>query len=143
MSRYALTSEKFEGEVLIGYEEGVLASLDASQSTMNKEMLHYLWGTPPSFFLEKDINKATGNSPHAKVIRLEDKPPAFADFWAKYFAGRQKDNSSKKKAEIKWNRMSGAQQSAAFKYIGRYMANVSFGTVPKLAETYLGSEVWG
>jgi hypothetical protein len=66
----------------------------------------------------------------------------FEVFWNRYFAGRPKDNSSRKRAETKWNRMSKGEQAKAYAYIGLYLGNVAYGTQPKHAETYLNSELW-
>lgn len=67
---------------------------------------------------------------------------SFADFWAAYFQGRQKDNSSKKKAEASWQKMPKSEQLKAFNYISTYRCHIAPGTNPKYAETYLNSELW-
>jgi hypothetical protein len=139
MRKFIYASEKFDGVVLFGFnEQDRIVLLDVNGAALSKEQHAYLFMNIPANV--DTLLHRYGRQ--GKVEEVVQAAPLFVDFWAEYFKGRHKDNSSKKKAEIKWNRMSGAQQSAAFKYIGRYMANVSFGTVPKLAETYLGSEVW-
>jgi hypothetical protein len=67
---------------------------------------------------------------------------SFEEFWKRYFAGRSSDNSSKKKSEIRWNRMTKAEQLLAYNHVPRYLNKIPAGVGVKLAETYLNSEVW-
>jgi hypothetical protein len=64
---------------------------------------------------------------------------SFERFWNKY---DDKLNSSKKRAEQKWNKMIVAEQIKAYNYILRYFANIPQGTRKKYAETYLNAELW-
>jgi len=68
-----------------------------------------------------------------------DQNITFDKFWNRY---DDKLNSSKKKTQVKWNKMPAAEQAKAFRYIGKYFASIPSGTRKKYAETYLNAELW-
>jgi hypothetical protein len=63
----------------------------------------------------------------------------FDMFWNRY---DDKINSSRKRTLQKWNKMTPADRSRAFRYIPRYFSHVPQGTRKKFAETYLNAELW-
>jgi hypothetical protein len=145
MRKYIMTSKLWEGEITYVYSnKGYLMTSDFSAARFTieqylscaKETVIYI--TDCDFDKWKRIMETKLNT---TIIEVKE-TLTFADFWAAYFKNRHKDNSSKKKAEIRWNRMTEAQRQAACNHIRKYMANIPNGTVPKLAETYLNSEVW-
>jgi hypothetical protein len=139
MKKYLLTSEIWSGEVEIRFTEtGVLSGIDFERSEVSEAQQMAILQRMP--LLEEGLDKFTQGT--RATIRETAEHIDFDMFWTRYFAGRKKDNSSKKKSRIRWNRLSRAQQQAAYAYIGKYFANIPAGTLPKLAETYLNSEVW-
>ncbi|MDR1345958.1 MAG: hypothetical protein LBK03_04585 [Bacteroidales bacterium] len=141
MRKFQFTSKNFDGAIIYGFNDREkIVLLDISGATLSEEQERYIFMNIPGNI--GTLNNIYGRQKGGKVEEILQSAPAFADFWASWFRNRHKDNSSKKKAEIRWNRMPAAQQAAAFNYIGKYMMNIPNGTVPKLAEMYLNSEVW-
>ena len=138
MKTIILTSEKFTGEVEFKYNDtGQLvmydnrASFDAAQHDW---MLKRLPATVTR--LDEVVHLVSGKTVEVKI------EPTFEQFWKQYFAGRLKDNSSRRRAQAKWNRMSVGERANAYTYIPSYMSRIAYGTQPKHAETYLNSELW-
>ena len=145
MRKFVMTSELWEGEIVYGYsEKGYLMLSDFRNAKFTIEQHHNIAAKTVIYITHCDFDEwkryMTQNT-DTTIIEVKE-TLTFADFWAKYFQSRHKDNSSKKKSQIKWDRMTEAQRQAAYNYIGKYMSNIPNNTVPKLAETYLNSEVW-
>jgi hypothetical protein len=141
MRKFLFTSEKFVGAIIFGFsDKDNIVLLDISGATLSDEQDRHIFTNIPGN--TGTLNNIYGRQKGGKIEEILQSAPAFSDFWTAWFRNRHKDNRSKKKAEIRWNRMPAAQQAAAFNYIGKYMMNIPSGTVPKLAETYLSSEVW-
>ena len=145
MIKYIITSETYSGEVILTYDEnGERPSIDCHNTTMRADQHKWLH----QWICKMGINHNTlaGTLNACKLANLTFKEvtfePTFSDFWKRYFKDRYKDNSSKKKTEIRWNKMGRRSQLAAYNYIGQYFLQIPTGTEPKLAETYLNSEVW-
>jgi hypothetical protein len=146
MIKYIITSEAFTGEAMLTYDEnGERPTFDCFNTNMRADQ--HVWFM--RWICERAINHGTlvrtlnaaTCTPNLKFQEVSFEP-TFADFWARYFKDRYKDNSSKKTAERRWNNMSKGAQLEAYNYIGRYFLNIPTGTQPKNAETYLNSEVW-
>ena len=146
MIKYIITSDTaFSGEATLTYDEnGERPAFDCFNTSMSAEQHKFLM----RWISEKAINHNTLTGtlnacglPNLKFQQVTFEP-TFTDFWARYFKDRLKDNSSKKTAEKRWNSLNKSVQLAAYNYIGKYFINVPAGTQPKLAETYLNSEVW-
>ena len=146
MIKYIITSETYQGEVVLTYDEnGERPSVDCYNTNMRADQHKWMM----CFVLERAINTTmltgtlnAGAFPPVLKFQQVTFEPEFADFWKRYFQNRYKDNSSKKKTEIRWNKMSKGDRLAAYNYINKYFAQIPDGTQPKLAETYLNSEVW-
>ncbi|MDR0206663.1 MAG: hypothetical protein LBI45_05345 [Bacteroidales bacterium] len=145
MIKYIITSDAFTGEATLTYDEnGERPTLDCFNTNMREEQHRWMM----RWVCEMAINQNALQSAlrHCKLPNLKfrqiDFDPTFADFWAIYFKNRYKDNSSKKVAEKRWNGISKGAQLAAYNYVPQYFLQIPAGTQPKLAETYLGSEVW-
>ena len=139
MKEFALTSEMFEGEVLFTFSpNGFLYSFDFSKSGVSEiQQKAILQRLPRSIQnLPELIPNSTG-----KITEIFQEI-TFGMFWERYFKNRYKDNSSKKKSEQRWNKMSKKERLAAYNHIGKYFNNIRQGTEPKLAETYLNAELW-
>jgi hypothetical protein len=146
MKKYIITSEAFIGEATLTYDEnGERPTFDCFNTNMRVDQHGWFM----RWICERAINhdtllgtlNASGCASNLKFQEVSFEP-TFAEFWACYFKGRYKDNSSKIVAERRWNNMSKGAQFAAYDYIGRYFLNIPAGTQPKNAETYLNSGVW-
>lgn len=138
MKTYIITSERFAGEIEFRYSDsGHLTAYD-NRAVLTAEQHDWLLKRLPvaAVYLTQLAGVMHGR---VEEIRVE---VTFEQFWKQYFAGRQKDNSSRKRAETKWNRMSKVEQAKAYSYIQEYLCKVTYGTQPKHAETYLNSELW-
>jgi hypothetical protein len=137
--KFSLTSPNFTGEVLFEFVNGKLAKFDISTAVLNERQHAVLARNLP---VTLDGVKAwMARSRNATFIEIV-KDVTFEMFWKRYFQGRPADNSSKKRTRIKFEKMTKAEQVKAFGYIGRYLAQIAPGTVPKHAETYLNAELW-
>lgn len=140
MRHFILTSPLFEGEVEFVYtDNNLLYSFDFSKSEISeiqqKAILEHL---------PRHVSHLPQLTPPGSqgVITEIFQEVTFEMFWKRYFKDRYKDNSSKKRSEQKWKRLSKKDRVAAYNHIGKYMINVQPGTQYKLAETYLSAEVW-
>ena len=144
MIKFIITSDAFEGEAIITYNEnGEHPMPDVFNTNMREDQHKWFLGWVCEKAINHDMIVQTINTSKTNLhFQQMNVLPAFNDFWAAYFKGRYKDNSSKKKSEARWNKMSEGTQLAAYNYISRYFSQIPSGTQPKLAETYLSSEVW-
>ena len=145
MIKYIITSEAFTGEAVLMYDEsGERPMFDGFNTGMRADqhrwLMHWICENAINHSMLVEALRA------CKVQNLKFQrvtfEPTFAEFWVRYFKDRHKDNSSKKTAERRWNSMPKGAQLAAYNYIGKYFLQIPAGTQPKLAETYLNSEVW-
>jgi hypothetical protein len=145
MKRFSLTSPAFDGEALFEYGDdgdGLLRQLTVPVD-FGKVQHAFLMSNLPATVAEmrqfpaflKEINSPA-------TVREVFRDVTFDDFWKRYFAGRASDNSSKKKAKTRWDRMSRIQQQKAFEHIPKYLNRIPQGVGIKLAETYLNSDLW-
>ena len=144
MKTFIMSSPAFTGEVRFEFDQttGQLRELSVPDG----------FGTPQHVFLFKYLPATLVLMQHLQAWLKEIKSPAmitevvqevtFDEFWKRYFAGRGCDNSSKKKALARWNRMSKCEQLRAYNHVNRYLNRIQPGVGVKLAETYLNSEIW-
>jgi hypothetical protein len=138
MKTYILTSEKFTGEIEFRYSEsGLLAGYDNRAGFTVSQHRWLLQHLPVAADALQGLAGIVGGRITEMKVEL-----TFERFWKQYFAGRPKDNSSRKRAEARWNRMSKSEQAKAYAYIDAYLGKVAYGTQPKHAETFLNSELW-
>lgn len=136
---FSLTSQKFEGEVLFEFTNEKLSKFDMSGAELDDRQHAVMIQILPRTVAElhewaKKLQKESFTEIPNEVT--------FDQFWRRYFQGRTADNSSKKRAELKFSKMTKTEQLKAFGYIGKYLARIAPGTNPKHAETYLNSEIW-
>ena len=133
---FSLISRAFTGEVFFEFRNGLLARFDMSGAELNDQqhatLVRNLPRTPDEAkaFMEKSRNAIFTEI--AQVV-------TFDMFWKQY---DDKFNSSRKKTEIKWNKMPVTEQLKAFRHINRYFSSIPQGTRKKYAETYLNAELW-
>lgn len=136
MVTYLLTSDKWAGEVELVYNDAGLLVEMKNRSHMSDEQYRFFLQHSPSSL--NALQTLTANT-SAKAVLMPESELSFNLFWDRY---NDKVNSSRKRAEAKWNRMSKADQLKAYNYIGVYKANIPHGTRIKFAETYLNAELW-
>lgn len=132
-----LTSSLYDGEIeFIFNEDGLLIGFDNRMELDRDAHINFLRILPKS----SDALEELGVKYKDIAVKCVD--ITFVMFWEKWFQHREKDNSSKKRAEIKWNKMSKDARMKAYDYIYRYFYRLPVGVMPKYAETYLNSELW-
>lgn len=142
MRTFKFTSNAFDGEVIVAFE-GKSFWIDAEQSTLSDTQLSFLGQSifKLGFNPDKMSSITEGSTQGAKIVEIT-KVPTFQEFWDKYFKDRYKDNSSRKRSEALWDKLSKFKKSDAFNYIPKYFSNIRPGVEIKLAETYLSQEIW-
>lgn len=136
---FSLTSTKFSGEVIFEFVGGKLAKFDTAGAVLDDRQHDVLLRNLPHTLDGIAAWMARSrNAVFTEIIQQVD----FPTFWKRYFQGRAVDNSSKKRAQARFEKMNKVEQLKAFNYIGRYLAQIAPGTVPKHAETYLNAELW-
>lgn len=142
MRTFKFTSDNIQGEIIITYNEKEI-SVDASAAEIDDMQLSYLGRAIFANAINPDKLQSIveGSKFNAKIIEIV-KDYSFQEFWDRYFKDRYKDNSSKKRAEALWNKLSKVKKSDAYNYIPKYFSNIRPGVEIKLAETYLSQEIW-
>jgi hypothetical protein len=142
MKTFLLTSTEFEGEVLFRFDdEGLLQQFDSSGATLNAKQMRWLNSALPRTLNElKAIFKKTKSS---TLTEQKQTGATFEMFWyASPRRARWPANSSKKKAEKKWNQLSQRQRDRAYNYLETYLRQIPDGVAMMYAETYLNKELW-
>ena len=137
MKTFLLTSAKFTGEIELRYNDDNLLLSYELRATLSEEQKRYFLTYMPRSI--NDLQVIFGGSQTVKITEIKADPVTFEQFWNRY---DDKLNSSKKKAETRWDRMKVADREKAYRHIGFYFANIPHGTRKKYAETYLNSEIW-
>jgi hypothetical protein len=133
--KYIITSEKFGGEVIFEIaESGCIAMVDFRKAEMSAAQLAWTMEEVPLIEAMNGLLK----SPHSKCTVVPDEI-TFETFWKKY---DDKEHSSKKKTEAKWEKMKRLEQVKAYNYISKYFIAIPGGVMKKHAETYLNAEMW-
>ncbi len=142
MRTFKFTSDNITGEVVISYNEREII-IDANSAEIDDIQLSYLGRA--IFASAVNPNQlpsiVEGSKFNAKIVEIV-KDYTFQEFWGRYFKDRYKDNSSKKRSEALWNKLSKVKRSDAYHYIPKYFSNLRPGVEIKLAETYLSQEIW-
>jgi hypothetical protein len=137
VKKYLLTSTAFSGEVEFTFNDlGMLSSFDASRADLSAKQQEWILKAMPDKL--SDVQRVLGDSKTATLTEVKE-TVTFEQFWNRY---DEKLRSSKKKTELRWNRMKETDQIKAFKYIQRYEQSIPMGVCKKYAETYLNAEQW-
>lgn len=142
MRTFKFTSDNITGEVVISYNEREII-IDANSAEIDDIQLSYLGRAIFASAVNPDqlTSIVEGSKFNAKIVEIV-KDYTFQEFWDRYFKDRYKDNSSKKRSEALWNKLSKVKRSDAYHYIPKYFSNLRPGVEIKLAETYLSQEIW-
>ncbi|HNW71165.1 MAG TPA: hypothetical protein PKI01_12225 [Bacteroidales bacterium] len=137
MKHYQLTSVAFAGAVDLFFDDaGMLQKFDMTGATLSQPQQEWiLREMQPNL---SDLKVQLADSGTAKITEVTTEV-TFDMFWNKY---DDKINSSRKRAQQKWNKMTKTDQIRAYGFIGKYLANLPTGTRRKYAETYLNAELW-
>lgn len=137
MKQLIFTSEAFNGEVFLEFgDNGMLSKYDISNATLSIRQQEWFLQRLPTRL--EDVKRILENSQTGKLTEVKNEI-TFEMFWNRY---NDKVNSSKRKAETRWNRMTKADQIKAYNFINRYEQNIPAGVRKKYAETYLNTELW-
>jgi hypothetical protein len=137
MKTFIATSSEFKGHIKYVFnKDNILINLDLSECEIKPEYHYWVIRNAPLTpeYLVSQYAKS-------KTAKIEEFNPniTFDMFWNRY---DNKVNSSKKRTEAKWNKMSLTERLKAFNYVNRYFMSIPAGTRKKYAETYLNAELW-
>lgn len=134
---FILTSTKFEGDVILEFNElNLIARFDMTGARLTPEQMNFILNGLPKDASE--IERLLGNSKHATLTEVTG-DITFDMFWDKY---NEKVRSSRKRTLGKWHKMKKSEQIKAYSFISKYESNILPGTEKKYAETYLNAELW-
>lgn len=138
MRAFLVTSPSFAGEIEYRYDD--CDRLDKFDIRAGLKPNQYEW-----ILMHIPISPAeaiTFFKKHETMFKITEVlgEVSFEQFWQKY--GSNRGNSSKKRAEMKWNKMRTAEQIKAYRYMDTYFCNIKNGTEAKHVETYLNAELW-
>jgi len=134
MRTFILTSKNFGGEVFFHYVSEKLVKFNCIDATLSDIQHTYILQHLPLTVSMLENHK----SPTSEIEEINP-DITFDMFWSRY---DDRLNSSKKRTEAKWNKMSATEREKAFNYINRYFVSIPAGTRKKYAETYLNAELW-
>ncbi|MGI6342011.1 MAG: hypothetical protein ACOXZ9_03720 [Bacteroidales bacterium] len=135
--QYSITSTLWQGEIIATYNSNqLLMSINLQNAELTENQ--HIW------FLQhmpRDLAALQRYVDANKTLTLTqiETEVTFEDFWNKY---DEKTRSSKKKAQLRWNRLSKHDQVRAYRFIDKYFQNMPSWQSKKLAESYLSSELW-
>jgi hypothetical protein len=137
MRTFLITADFFSGEIEFTYsDEGYLTSFNASRATLSEKQHQFIIKRLPQHVSE--VAEKLGSISDVRLNEVINKV-TFNTFWNRY---NEKVRSSKKKAELKWMRMSQGERNKAYYFISKYEASIPQGVPKKYAETYLNAELW-
>ena len=134
MRIFHLTSNVFTGYVEYQFNDlGLLDKMEIHAELGERQQVYILKNLP------REITELEKYS-SANVIITEIKGDiTFEMFWNKY---DDKINSSRKRTEVKWDKMTPTDRARAFWFVSKYLSSIPSGTRKKFAETYLNAELW-
>jgi hypothetical protein len=136
MKIYHITHPSFQGYIEITFSDReTFTGISFAESEVTEKQQTWFMGRIPVMVKDLSVYKIDKDMQITEVSQ----GITFDAFWSRY---NDKVNSSKKKTEARWNKMSATEQVKAFRYIDRYFASIPFGTRKKYAETYLNAELW-
>ena len=135
MKSFSITSDKFTGEIILTYNDAfLLTTIQLNAELTEGQHIWFLKNLPREIIELEEMKK---KSTTVNVIEIPVEI-TFEMFWSKY---DEKIRSSKKRALLKWNRMTRADQIRAYNFIDNYN-RIRGNAEKKYAETYLGAEMW-
>ena len=137
MKKFILQSQKFEGEVVFGYDDDGRLVEYTSRAELSEAQITFLFGHFP--FNEADLKALTaGKGNESKVVPLVE-DYSFDEFWDA-FAHKV---GNKGKAEKLWEKLTPAEQTNIMAFIPSYLRYVSFKKIEQTyPETFLNQRRW-
>ncbi|MDY0102804.1 MAG: hypothetical protein RBS07_07670 [Lentimicrobium sp.] len=136
MVRYSLTSAAFEGEVIFTFNDsGLLESFDTSGASLSEKQQVFILKELPRELCE--VKRVLGGSVSARLTEIKQEV-TFEMFWNRYNDKR----ASRKKTEMKWDRMKSAERLRAYNFIARYENSIENWRGKMYATRYLNEELW-
>lgn len=134
MRTFNLSNDRLKAGIDVSYnDQGLLVGLQVKENLSLKAtqwVLGELQCTLDDFLSWVKTRNATVVEVHQAI--------SFEMFWKKY---NDITRSSKKRTQVKWNKMPEAEQIKAYLYIETYERNRG-SAEKKYAETYLNAELW-
>lgn len=137
MTKYYVSSQaSFGGYVeFIFNASGTLVFFSALEAKLDEEQLKWFANISA---VHSEFIETIKAVPKLKLQQITTEV-TFDMMWNRY---DDKLSSSKKRAQIKWERMSKAEQLKAYNYVYTYVGSLAAGIRKKYLETYLNSELW-
>lgn len=133
---YRFTSQKFSGAVVFEFDDaGNCIRFDVSEAELDFAQKSWILSAM-RFNIDEFKKRLATKTTKLSMVKIN---ATFEMFWDRY---DEKVRSSRKKALLKWNRMSQIQRDLAYDYIFTYERNLLPGTAKKYAESYLNAELW-
>ncbi len=132
MKTFILTNEQIPGTIYLHEDECGRVRCNFSESDATASQQSFLLKTAEGG-IEAVRSALTFNS------CLTEIKATFDDFWNRY---DDKQNSSRKRAQAKWDKMSPSERQKAYNHVAKYFANLPHGIRKKYAEKYLNDELW-
>lgn len=139
MKRLLLSASTFLGVVDYEFNDaGKLIKFDATQAVLDNDNIQIDWLLNKMPKTLPDLLEMVSESKNFKLQHINFKL-TFDMLWDRY---NDKVTSSKKRALVKWEKMTEDQQFKAYFYIPTYFSSLGNGVRKKYLETYLNSELW-
>ena len=134
MKIFHLTSISFVGYVeFIFTDEDLLSKMEIHAELSQSQQVYLLKHMPREIL---ELEKLKSDTAQITEVKQEVN---FDMFWNHY---DDKINSSRKKAERQWDKMTSADRYKAYRFISKYFSSIPTGTRKKYATTYLSDELW-
>jgi hypothetical protein len=137
MRQFAVSSPKFQGQAVIGYNtQGSLCLIDLQQAIMDNQTVHHFKAAVPVTL--QHLENGIGFSKDTTVVEVEYEI-TFDMFWKKY-----NKMINRKRCLPLWDKMNKIDMVEAYEGVDPYDQFLSVTTWRKKAdpETYLRNEMW-
>jgi hypothetical protein len=142
MKTFLFTSTQFEGEVVFIFnDENLLIKYDTTGAKLSAVQLDWLTAKLPKTLNRlKDVLKASRG---AKLTEQKQASVTCEMFWCRADGrARFPSNSSKKRAQKRWQNMPQRERDKAYNFLETYLRQIPDGLSMMYAETYLNKELW-
>ena len=135
MKKYSITSSAFNGEIIYSFDEKDSFVAMEVKATLSEAQLRHFFAYMPYTSTEL---KATIGALQKVTVTEVIYEITFDMFWSRY---NDKERSSKKRSQEKWNKLNAGNQAKAYHHILKYFRTKG-NAEKKYCETYLAAELW-
>lgn len=135
MKKYSITSLAFNGEIIYSFDEKDCFVGIEVKATLSEAQLRHFFAYMP--YTSTELKATIGNSKKVTVTEVIEEI-TFDMFWNMY---NDKERSSKKRSQEKWNKLNSGNQAKAYHHILKYFRTKG-NAEKKYCETYLAAELW-